>query len=127
MIVTIRDLLISPYEIDVEPRNIILVKNVINEETGKKSRKVLGYYVSLGHVMTVILQSKIRDLSPDLDGQVVSLKDFLQHEKHEKEILGGWYRSLMGNSSFGKDELPKISAKSLHETLIERGKIKKKK
>lgn len=123
--ITIRDILISPYEIDVESRNIVLVKVGVNDK-GETVRKGLGFYNNLWTVLNIILQFKAREITPDMDGRVVNLKEFLQHQRAIKNTLSTWIKFITGSSEFNKGEVPELSPRHLHEALADKKKKLKK-
>lgn len=100
---TIRDLLIAPYEIDVDQGNFTVVEITVSAggkvagketEAGKKVRKVVGYYSTLKGCLSRIANEKASMVCPELEGQIVSLKQFLAKQEQYKKLFITWAKYL---------------------------------
>jgi len=100
MATTIKDILLAPYEIDVDSRNFTLVKvgkYTEGEKAGQKKRAVLGYFHSLNACITQILHEIVRNrvaTLEDLDDQIVSLDTFIQSQRQEVAIIKKWMQHM---------------------------------
>lgn len=102
-VITIRDEALAPYEIDVLRRDYDVVrvtvkkdktgKVIIDEETGKPAvnRVFVGQWPSIGQAVGAIIRKRTRDHSPELEGKVVTLRQYMdEYATYVKKMTAFW-------------------------------------
>lgn len=127
MATTIRDLMISPYEIDVDKNNFTLVEVSISKpgevagretEGGKRVRKVVGYFSTFAGCMQRIARERISLGLPDLEDKIVDIKTFLKEQEAYKQLFIKWTKFLSAPFEITEEDgLPVVSPKKMLKNL----------
>jgi len=114
--ITIRDIIIAPYEIDVDKHNFTLVKVVAYEKEGgtkAKKRKVCGYYNTLRGALNGIANEIVNRNMQKKTNQVLTITEFLDAQEKQQQVLRKWYMRIAPDAQEMLEGLPQVTPKQI--------------